>query len=30
MELGCDKIQGYYYDRPMPSASFEEKYITKQ
>lgn len=30
MELGCDKIQGYYYDRPMPSSSFEEKYITKQ
>lgn len=25
--LGCDKIQGYYYGRPMPASDFEKKYI---
>lgn len=27
--LGCDKIQGYYYGRPMPATDFEQKYIYK-
>ncbi len=25
--LGCKKIQGYYYGKPMPIPEFEEKYI---
>lgn len=26
-ELGCEVIQGYYYDRPMPLEQFEAKYL---
>jgi len=26
-ELGCDYIQGYYYSRPIPARTFEERYI---
>ena len=26
-ELGCDKIQGYYYDKPLPVTEFETKYF---
>ena len=26
-ELGCEVIQGYYYDRPMPIEQFEAKYL---
>ena len=26
-ELGCEKIQGYYYSKPLPIESFEEKYL---
>ncbi len=25
--LGCDEMQGFLYDRPMPSEAFEEKYV---
>ncbi len=24
--MGCEKFQGYYFDRPMPVSQFEEKY----
>ncbi len=26
-EIGCDYIQGYYYDKPLPVEAFEKKYI---
>ena len=26
-DLGCEVIQGYYYDRPMPMDTYEEKYL---
>lgn len=26
-EFGCDKIQGYLYDKPIPALLFEEKYL---
>ena len=26
-ELGCEKIQGYYYSKPIPVEDFEEKYL---
>ena len=26
--LGADLIQGYYYDRPISSDEFEEKYLS--
>lgn len=28
-EIGCDYIQGYYYDKPLPLDKFKEKYIKK-
>lgn len=30
MKTGCDLIQGYYYSRPIPIPSFEEKYLRSQ
>ncbi len=29
-ELGCNKGQGYYFDKPMPIKRFEEKYIKQK
>ncbi len=29
-ELGCDMVQGYYFDRPMPTQEFERKIIEQQ
>lgn len=26
-DLGCETVQGYYYSKPIPMESFEEKYI---
>ena len=26
-DCGCDKAQGYYYDKPIPIAQFEDKYM---
>lgn len=26
MEMGCHMFQGYYFDKPMPVADFEQKY----
>ena len=26
-QCGCDYVQGYYHDRPLPIADFETKYI---
>ena len=26
-KLGCDIVQGYLYDKPIPAAQFKEKYI---
>lgn len=28
-EVGCDVIQGYLYDRPLPSEEFKKKYLMK-
>ncbi len=28
-EVGCDVIQGYLYDRPLPSEDFKNKYLKK-
>lgn len=28
IELGCDKIQGYLYDKPLPANEFESKYLS--
>ena len=28
-QCGCDYVQGYYHDRPLPIAEFEEKYMIK-
>ena len=28
-ELGCNKIQGYYFDKPLPKCEFEERLINK-
>ena len=28
-EIGCDYIQGYYYDKPLPLETFKKKYINK-
>ncbi len=28
-KLGCNKIQGYYYGKPMPVSEFEKKFINK-
>jgi EAL domain-containing protein (putative c-di-GMP-specific phosphodiesterase class I) len=25
--LGCSKIQGYLYDKPLPKLDFEKKYV---
>ena len=30
VECGCDVIQGFLYDRPLPIAQFEEKYIVPE
>jgi diguanylate cyclase (GGDEF)-like protein len=27
VELGCDEIQGYYFDKPLPVSKFKEKYL---
>lgn len=27
IELGCDEIQGYIFDKPIPASEFEEKYL---
>lgn len=27
-EAGCDIFQGYYFDRPLPVAEFEKKYLS--
>ncbi|MCR4647678.1 MAG: EAL domain-containing protein [Lachnospiraceae bacterium] len=29
-EFGCDSMQGFLYDKPIPINSFEDKYILKQ
>ena len=26
-EIGCDVLQGYYFDKPLPVQEFEKKYI---
>jgi EAL domain-containing protein (putative c-di-GMP-specific phosphodiesterase class I) len=26
-KLGCDKIQGFFYDKPLPIDEFEKKYM---
>ena len=26
-EIGCDILQGYYFDKPLPISEFEKKYI---
>ena len=26
-EYGCDEVQGYLYDKPIPTEEFESKYI---
>lgn len=28
-QCGCDLVQGYFYDRPLPIADFESKYMEK-
>ncbi len=28
-QCGCDYVQGYFHDRPLPIAEFEEKYMKK-
>lgn len=28
-KIGCDMIQGYYFEKPLPLEEFEEKYIKK-
>ena len=30
IEAGCRCAQGYYYDRPMPAAMFESKYLNSR
>ena len=27
VEMGCDMIQGYFYDKPIPITNFEQKYL---
>lgn len=27
VDLGCNEIQGFFYDRPLPSSEFEKKYL---
>ena len=29
-EFGCDSMQGYLYDKPIPVGTFEEKYILRE
>ena len=26
-QIGCDMVQGYYFEKPLPIEEFEEKYI---
>ena len=28
-QCGCDYVQGYFHDRPLPIAEFESKYMKK-
>ena len=29
-EFGCDSMQGFLYDRPIPIGNFEDKYMLRQ
>jgi len=29
-ETGCDIIQGFYYDKPLPKEEFESRLVTKR
>lgn len=29
-QIGCNAVQGYYYDRPMPAKDFHKRYIEKK
>ena len=29
-EAGCDYVQGFYYDKPLPKEEFEARLVTKQ
>ena len=30
LENGCDIVQGFFYDRPLPKAAFIERMIAKE
>jgi EAL domain-containing protein (putative c-di-GMP-specific phosphodiesterase class I) len=29
-QLGCHRVQGFYYSKPIPLAEFEQKYLLPQ
>lgn len=29
-QLGCQRVQGFYYSKPIPLAEFEQKYLLPQ
>ena len=30
LKMGCEIIQGYYFDRPLPKESFENRIVTRR